>query len=116
MGPQCGFLRYDKPFIVAAAHPGPKDAGVMTPRLNSGDEALTRGQSHRLSDVTGANALLFQILLVIILGSIKRSCGQDLGDDGTLENALFFEKGFGVAGGCFLPGIMEENRGAILRA
>ena len=81
-------------------------------------ETAREGRAARAgaSDVAGADALLFEVLLVIIFGAVEGPRRQNLRDDGALENALFFEQGFGIARGSFLLRVVEENGRAVLRA
>lgn len=65
--------------------------------------------------VAGGDAALGEILLMVFLGAIKRTGGFHFCDDGALENVGIFEGGDGFARGGFLFGIVNENRGAILR-
>ena len=62
------------------------------------------------------DALLLEVFLVIFLGTEEFRCGNNLRHDRVFEHAGFVERRDRLASLRFLFGIMEENRGAILRA
>lgn len=80
---------------------------VNSPRREGGAAGL---------HVAGPYALLFEVLLVIILGPVKRAGGQNLGDDGPPEDTLLFQGSLGIAGLLLLLGIVEEDGGTVLGA
>src|SRR5579863_3631754 len=60
-------------------------------------------------------ALLFQILLMIILGLEESLCRNNLGDDGLAEAVLFFQSLFRRLGcGFLLRGVKEDCRAILL--
>lgn len=67
-------------------------------------------------EVAGGGAALGEVLLVVFFGAVEGGGGLHFGDDGTIEDAGFFERGDGFARFGFLFGIVIENRGAVLRA
>src|ERR1700722_136699 len=66
--------------------------------------------------VARLNSLLFEILLVIFLCTIKFRSGRDLRNDRPFEHSLFNQDILGGAGGCFLLRIVKKYSRAILRA
>src|SRR5579862_7146960 len=75
------------------------------------------GQSSRLqSDVAAANSLFFEVLLMVILGTVELGRGADLRHDGPLEDSRFVQRRLGVTRRRFLLRVMVENGRAILAA
>src|SRR5215831_599605 len=81
------------------------------------------GQRNRLSpsataerDVARPHARLFEILLMVFLGPVKRRCRDNLGDDRPLKDASLLQSCLGVSRRGFLLRIMEEDRRTVLCA
>ncbi len=60
--------------------------------------------------------VLLVVLLVVILGGIKRARRDELGDDGLVVLAGFDERGLAVLGGLLFVVVAVENGGAVLGA
>src|SRR5262249_5202964 len=74
-----GFTRKFFGFLYASE---PVTSGRLRPFMVTSSEANKRGQRWRLGfDVAAGQSALFKILLVIILGLVKRAYRHDLGND-----------------------------------
>src|SRR5262245_30372645 len=67
-------------------------------------------------DVTDGEAALFEVLLVVLLGAVEGTGGDDLGHDGPLEAVLRGEPRDRRLGRGLLRGGMVEDRRAVLLA
>src|SRR5512144_2472061 len=68
------------------------------------------------SDLAVREAVFLEIPLVILLGSPERRCGDDLGDDRAAEAAALLQTVPGLRSRLLLVGVVEEDRGPILRS
>src|SRR3984957_18023514 len=75
-----------------------------------------RGALIGLLYVARLNSLLFEILLVIFLGTVKLRSWSYLRNDRPFEHSLFNQDILGGASGCFLLRIVKKYSRAILRA
>src|SRR5450755_2204518 len=79
-------------------------------------EARAPSRLLALLDVTGGEAALFQILLVIILGGMERHRWDDLGDNRFLEASRLLQLLLRQLGFALLLRGVKKDRGAILRS